>query len=130
VQAKAAAEAEEKRRQDALERERLQAQAEERLRLLEEAERRAEECCSGRPADSGGGKEHPQERGWAVEGQVAAGPAASKQHGTQGSNAAGLTPEEYRKQLREVELRVRMCCQAMLAALLLGQCTSMRTGGV
>lgn len=118
LQAKAAAEAEAQRREEAERRAQMQQEAQERLRQLEEEERQAEERYRERyRLDLEDGEALPDRAGRRLleqrlqESDAApadADPPNNSQGNTPaaGGNAAGLAPEEYRMQLREVELRV------------------------
>jgi hypothetical protein len=116
LQAKAAAEAEQKRQEEAAKRAQMQQEAQERLKQLEEEERIAEEkfregldleegetlsdrALRKRMEQERQEREHPERADASNQNE-------SVSAAGQGGNMAGLTSEEYRKQLREVELRV------------------------
>lgn len=95
----------------------MQQEAQERLRQLEEEERQAEERYrerlhleDGESIPDRAGRRLLEERLQQSDAAPAGADTANHSHGNAaaaGGNAAGLSPDEYRMQLREVELRVR-----------------------
>ncbi|NJR43069.1 MAG: hypothetical protein HC767_10825 [Akkermansiaceae bacterium] len=113
MKAQAAAEAEAKGREEAARRAQMQQEAQERIRRLDKEEREAEDRYrAGLGLEDGEAlPDMAARRQWEQEGsQQPNGELAEVPSHDDGSapagNAAGLTSDEYRRQLREVELRV------------------------